>query len=74
VLTGLDVPSADPAAEVLLLVCREEGDLVDLLEIRLETAFGGNGSTPVDWLPKVGGLLGARGPGLLVIVRRVGCS
>jgi len=33
----------DPAAQLLLLVGGEELDLVDLLEIGLQAAFGGNG-------------------------------
>jgi len=43
VLAGLQVALLNPRSELLLLVGGEERDLVDLLQVGLEAAFGGNG-------------------------------
>jgi hypothetical protein len=53
VLPRGEVTGLDAAAEPLLLVGREEGDLVDLDQVGLEAAFGGNGGTS-RWLAVVG--------------------
>lgn len=55
--TGLQITRLDAATEFLLLVGGKERDLVDLLEVRFEAAFGGNSDSPVG-----GGLRGADTP------------
>jgi hypothetical protein len=62
VLARGQVAVLDPAPELLLLLGREQRDLVDLLEIRLQATFCGNG-----------GLLGV-GLGVLVAGSAVGFS
>jgi len=56
VLARFEVTSLDATAQVLLLLGGEEVDLVDLLEIGLETAFGRNGGPP--WSEEVKGACG----------------
>ncbi|MGK0484276.1 MAG: hypothetical protein ACJAQ3_004265, partial [Planctomycetota bacterium] len=40
VLTRLKVPRLDACAQLLLLLSGEQGDLVDLLKVGFEAAFG----------------------------------
>jgi hypothetical protein len=40
VLAGLQVAGLDAPTKVLLLLCGQQGDLVDLLEIGLQAALG----------------------------------
>jgi hypothetical protein len=53
VLPRGEVAGLDAAAELLLLVGAEERGLVDLDQIGLEAAFGGNGGTS-GWAAVVG--------------------
>jgi len=46
VLPCLEIAALDAATELLLLVGGEERDLVDLVQVGLETAFGGDGGPP----------------------------
>jgi len=46
VLTRFEVAGLDAAAELELLVGRQERYLVDFLEVSFEAAFSGNGSAP----------------------------
>jgi len=47
VLARGEVAALDAAAELELLLRVEERNLVDLVEIGLQAAFGGNGGAPV---------------------------
>jgi hypothetical protein len=46
VLAGLEVARLDASRELPFFLGREERDFVDLVEIRLQTAFGRNGWSP----------------------------
>jgi hypothetical protein len=50
VLAGFEITGLDPASQRELLLGAQERDLVDLLEIGLEAAFGGNGWAPGEGL------------------------
>jgi hypothetical protein len=47
VLASGQVALLDPPSQRAFLLRVEEGNLVDLLEIGLQAAFGGNGGAPV---------------------------